>query len=58
MYGDRKNAIDRFIENYSRLSFSVKKRLVIENDEKNYSIDDVLKISSEIKAPVIFDKRV
>ena len=55
VYGDKKNAIDRFIKNYNRLSPSVKKRLVIENDEKNYSIDDVLEISKEINAPVIFD---
>jgi len=55
IYGDKEAAVNRFIKNYRKLSQSVKNRLVIENDEKNYSIDDVLDISNEIHVPVIFD---
>lgn len=55
IYGDKNKAIDRFIYNYMKLPIEVRNRLVIENDEKNYSIKDVLDISKEIKVPVIFD---
>ncbi|RKD34267.1 hypothetical protein BET03_00085 [Thermohalobacter berrensis] len=37
------------------MSTNIKRRLVIENDEKNYTINDVLLISSKIGIPVVFD---
>ncbi|MGL5380887.1 UV DNA damage repair endonuclease UvsE [Clostridium sp.] len=55
VYGNKESATNRFIENYFELSESVKQRLIIENDEKNFSIDDVLYISEKTGAPVIFD---
>lgn len=54
-YGDKGAAINRFIENFKRLSSSVKNRLAIENDGKIFSIEDVLFVSSKISIPVIFD---
>lgn len=55
VYGNKEEAIQRFISNYKRLSQQVRNRLVIENDEKNYSVNDVLDISEQIGVPVIFD---
>ena len=37
------------------MSDSVKQRLVIENDDKSYNINDVLEIGTKLKVPVIFD---
>ena len=54
-YGDKSTSINRFIENFKRLPFSVKERLVIENDDKIFNINDVLFVSKEINIPVIFD---
>lgn len=54
-YGNKSEAINRFCNNYNKLSSSVKSRLVIENDEKNFSLSDVLWISNEVDIPVIFD---
>ena len=54
-YGDKSAAINRFIENFKRLSPSVKNRLVIENDGKIFNIEDVLFVSRQINIPVIFD---
>ncbi|MZQ74669.1 MAG: UV DNA damage repair endonuclease UvsE [Peptoclostridium sp.] len=55
VYGDKEAASNRFIENYKKLPDSVKRRLVIENDEKNYNACEVLQISDATGAPVIFD---
>lgn len=54
-YGDKASAMNRFIENFKRLSPSVKKRLVIENDDRTFNIVDLLFVSGEINIPVIFD---
>lgn len=55
VYGDKEAASNRFIENYKKLPDSLKRRLVIENDEKNYNACEVLQISYATGAPVIFD---
>jgi UV DNA damage endonuclease len=54
-YGDKSAAINRFIENFKRLSPAVKNRLVIENDDKIFNINDALFVSNKINIPVIFD---
>lgn len=55
VYGDKEEAIKRFINNYDLLPQSVKNRLVIENDDKSYNVKDVLRISDAIKIPVVYD---
>ncbi len=55
VYGEKEIAIDRFIKRYQELSAVVKKRLVIENDDKNYTVEEVLKIGKSQGIPVIFD---
>ena len=55
VYNDKGQAIKRFISNYRELDDSVKRRLIIENDDKSYNISDVLEIGSNINAPVVFD---
>lgn len=54
-YGDKKVAIQRFMDNYIQLEDKVKKRLVIENDDKIYNIEEVLEIGIKLDIPVIFD---
>jgi UV DNA damage endonuclease len=55
VYGDKPAAIKRWIENFRRLPLNVRRRLVIENDEKSYSLEDVLYISKYTGVPVVFD---
>ena len=55
VYGDKRSAIDRFIERYSSLSKSLKSRLVIENDDRSYSLEDCLSVHEKIGIPIIFD---
>jgi len=55
VYEDKKKAIARFISAYQQLSPSIKKRLIIENDDRLYTIQDVLYISEQTGAPVVYD---
>lgn len=57
VYGDKKSAMDRFIQNYKRLSPSVQTRITVENDDKAsmYSVKDLMYIHNQIQIPIVFD---
>jgi UV DNA damage endonuclease len=55
VYGDKQSAMDRFIVTYNSLSKSLKSRLVIENDDRSYRLDDCLSVHQKIGIPIIFD---
>ncbi len=55
VYKEKELAMQRFIENYQTLSVAIKKRLVIENDDRSYTVSEVLAISQATGAPVIYD---
>ena len=59
-YGDKETTKQRWVEQFFKLPGNVQKRLVLENCEKCYSLDDVLDISQRVKnsggdLPVVFD---
>ncbi|RYX83560.1 UV DNA damage repair endonuclease UvsE [bacterium] len=56
VYGDREGSIARFIKNYNeRLPEVAKKRVVLENDDKSYSVADTLRIHEATGVRLIFD---
>lgn len=55
LYGDRKGALDRFAERFALLDASVKNRLVIENDDRLFTAEDVLMLSRTCGIPMVFD---
>jgi len=57
VYGDKISAMDRFCENFKRLSPSVQSRLTVENDDKAsmYSVKDLMYIHERIGIPIVFD---
>ena len=55
VYGDKEKSTARFIERYVKLDAAIRKRLVIENDDRSYTVADCLRIHGEIGIPVVFD---
>ena len=54
-YGDKQSAMDRFVSRFNQLPEYIKKRIVLENDEKCYDADEVLKICEILNVPMVFD---
>jgi UV DNA damage endonuclease len=54
-YGDKKQSIERFVKRFNELDDSIVMRLVIENDDTLYDLNDCLKINSQIQIPILFD---
>ena len=55
IYDDKKASMQRFVDNYKKLPELIKKRLVIENDDRLYSLRDCLEIHEQTTIPIIFD---
>lgn len=55
VYGDKKSAIMRFMDNYKLLDENIKNRLVIENDDKSFNVRDVLEAGVQLNIPVVYD---
>lgn len=55
VYKNKSMTIDRWCKQFYCLPEKVQKRIVIENCEKNFSIDDCLEVSERINIPVVFD---
>jgi len=54
-YGNKEETIKRWINSYQTSDDLIKKRLVLENCEKNFNIEDCLAISKECNVPIVFD---
>lgn len=54
-YGDPAASLERFARTFQRLPDSVKRRLVIENDDRIFSLRDVLGVGPQCGIPVLFD---
>lgn len=54
-YGDKEATIRRWTEQFDDLPTNVKRRIAIENCEKQYNVEDCLYIAEECNIPVIFD---
>ena len=57
VYGDKISAMNRFCDNFSKLSNGIKNRLTIENDDKSsmYSVKDLMYIHERTGIPIVFD---
>lgn len=51
----KENSISRFINNFNKLPIYLRKCIAIENDDKVFNVNDVLKISKVTSIPVVLD---
>ena len=51
IYGDKKEALERFELNFRRLPEAVRNRLIIENDDRLYNIEEVLELAHRLQIP-------
>lgn len=55
VFGDKAATLQRFRENYVKLPPSVKKRMVLENDDVSWSVHELLPICEELNIPLVLD---
>lgn len=54
-YGKKEESMKRFIKRFRMLPARIKRRLVIENDERIYSVQNCVSLHGETGIPVVFD---
>jgi UV DNA damage endonuclease len=55
VYEDKRTSKERFIKTFMKLEENLKKRIIIENDDRSYALKDCLDISEETGIPIVFD---
>jgi UV DNA damage endonuclease len=55
VYDDKQAALDRFVARWDMLPDHTQNRLVLENDERNFSVDDILAVHQRTGIPLVFD---
>lgn len=55
VYGDKIQALTRFVKVYESLEPQIKRRLVIENDDHLFSLDECLSIHTKTGIPIVYD---
>lgn len=55
IFEGKAETIARFKENYPRLNDSIKRRLVLENDDMGWSVHDLLPVCQELNIPMVLD---
>ncbi len=55
MYGNKEEAIERFKINYLNLPDRIRKRIILENDDKVFTVADVLGICEDLNIPMVLD---
>ena len=53
--GGIKQSIDRFINNFNSLEDKVKRRIVLENDDKSFNVYQTLKLCEKLNIPMCLD---
>jgi len=54
-YNDKITALQRFKKNFALLSVKVQERLSLENDDRIYTVADLLPVCSDLQIPLVYD---
>lgn len=55
VYGNKQDSIKRFCHNFLSLPERIRKRLIIENDDKSYNTYEVLELCQKLSIPMVLD---
>jgi UV DNA damage endonuclease len=55
LYGDRGAALSRFEKGFRQMSEPARRRLVVENDESCFTVEDCLRLHESLGLPVVID---
>lgn len=55
LYKNKAESMKRFMENFLNLEASIRKRIILENDDKSYTAQDVLTLCRSLKIPMVID---
>ncbi len=53
--GGKEEALNRFKKNFKKLPSSIQKRILLENDDRSYNVEDTLSLAQELKIPMVLD---
>jgi len=54
-YGEKMKSMKRFVSRFFELNDAIRRRLVIENDDRLYDLQDCIRINEETQLPVLLD---
>ncbi|UFU01185.1 UV DNA damage repair endonuclease UvsE [Radiobacillus kanasensis] len=54
-YGNKEESLERFIENWAKISPRIQNTVILENDDKTFNVEDVLYLSEKLEVPHVFD---
>lgn len=54
-YGDKANTLIRWRKNFLQLPQRIQRRIVLENDDRTYTVDDLLPLCLDLNIPLLFD---
>ena len=55
VYGNKREAMQRFINVFNSLPLDLRNHILLENDDKSYNVSDVMEISKETGVRVVLD---
>ncbi|MBU9722046.1 MULTISPECIES: UV DNA damage repair endonuclease UvsE [Bacillaceae] len=54
-YKDKETALENFIENWSNIQRQIQQMIMLENDDKTFTLKDTLYICEKLGVPLVFD---
>lgn len=55
LYGDKRASLERFVQNYLTLSPAVRQRVVVENDDRTFDLQDLLWVHKRTGIRIVLD---
>ena len=55
VYGDKQSALSRLVKEITALPEPIRSRLTLENDDRSYTVEDLLPVCEQLDIPLVFD---